>query len=362
VDYDPAMGVPEPLNVADFQRLAEERLEPGLRDYIAGGAGDETTLADNLAAFRRVLLRPRMLVDVSAATTATTVLGSEVSMPLLVAPTALQRLTHPDGEAGAARAAAAAGTVYCLSSIGSLGPRELAAGAPGAALWFQLYWSRDRGFTRELLAAVSESGCRALVLTVDLPIAGRRERDLRNDFSLPLDLPMPNLPGSIVGTDDFHTTLGEMVDSSLIWRDLEWLSAECALPLVVKGVLTAEDALLACEHGAAGIVVSNHGGRQLDGVPATLDALPEVVEAAAGAAEVYLDGGVRRGTDVIKALALGARAVLVGRPVLWGLAAGGEAGVTAVLELLREEILAALVLLGCPTPADVGPGHVRPRP
>ncbi|HSK14796.1 MAG TPA: alpha-hydroxy acid oxidase [Gaiellaceae bacterium] len=352
----------EPLNAAEYERVAEERLDRGLFEYIAGGAGDEATLAENVAAFGRVLLRPRTLVDVSAATTATTVLGSEVSMPLLVAPTALQRLTHPDGEPGAARAAAAAGTVYCLSSLASVGPRELADAAPDCLRWFQLYWSHDRGFTRELLAAVSESGYRALVLTVDLPAAGRRERDLRNRFGLPLDLPMPNLPRSLVGTDDFHTTLGEIVDSSLTWRDLEWLRSECALPLVLKGVLTAEDAVLAREHGVEGIVVSNHGGRQLDGAPAALDVLEEVVEAADGEAEVYLDGGVRRGTDTVKALALGARAVLVGRPVLWGLAAGGEAGVTAVLGLLREETLGALVLLGCPTPGDVGRAHVRPRP
>jgi isopentenyl diphosphate isomerase/L-lactate dehydrogenase-like FMN-dependent dehydrogenase len=350
-----------PINVADYERLAEERLEPETYGYVVGGAGDEVTLRENVAAFGRWLLRPRTLVDVSEATTRATVLGQEISMPLLVAPTALQPLIHADGEVGLARAAAAAGTVYSLSSLASVGPRELAEAVPGAVLWFQLYWSRDRGFTRELLAAVAESGFAALMLTVDLPAAGRRERDLRTGFGLPPDLPMPNLPRTLVGSADFHLALGDVVDTSLAWRDLEWLRDQCALPLVLKGVLTAEDAALACEHGAAGIVVSNHGGRQLDGVPASLDVLPEVVEATAGRAEVYIDGGIRRGADAAKALALGAQATLVGRPPLWGLAAGGEAGARHVLELLREELLLTLVLLGCRSPADVGAGHVRRR-
>ena len=355
------MTTPEPINVGDFERLAEERLEPGAFGYFAGGAGDEVTLRENEEAFQRVVLRPRMLVDVSSVSTTAEVLGQELSMPLLVAPTALQRLAHADGEAGLARAAAAAGTVYCLSSLASLRPRELAAETPDGRNWLQLYWSRDRGFTSELLAEAEESGFGALVLTIDLPAAGRRERDLRARFRLPPDLPMPNLPRTLVGSEDFHLTLGEVVDTTLTWRDLEWLAGRCSLPLVLKGVLTAEDARLACEHGAAGLVVSNHGGRQLDGSPATLDVLPEVVDAVAGRTEVLLDGGVRRGTDVAKALALGARAVLVGRAPLWGLAAGGEEGARRVLELLREEILLSLLLLGCPSPAAVGREHVRAR-
>jgi isopentenyl diphosphate isomerase/L-lactate dehydrogenase-like FMN-dependent dehydrogenase len=351
----------DPVNVADFEQLAQERLDPGLAGYIAGGAGDEATLADNVAAFRRWVLRPRVLVDVDSVSAETTVLGEQVSMPLLVAPTALQRLVTEDAEAAMARACAAVGTVMCLSSLGSMGPAELAAAAPGCKRWFQLYWSRDRDFTRDLLAAVRDSDYDALVLTVDLPLAGRRERDVRAAFRLPPDLAMPNLPTTLVGADDFHLALGDVVDRSLTWRDLEWLRSESALPLVVKGVLTAEDAELACVHGAAGLVVSNHGGRQLDGVAAGLDALPEVVEAVAGRAEVYVDGGIRRGTDVLKALALGARAGLVGRPPLWGLAVDGEAGATRVLELLREEILLGLVLLGCPSPAAVTREHVGVR-
>jgi isopentenyl diphosphate isomerase/L-lactate dehydrogenase-like FMN-dependent dehydrogenase len=349
-----------PINVADFEALAEAACEPGYWGYVVGGSGDELTLRENLAAFRRRVLRPRVLVDVSGVSTRTTVLDTEIAMPLMVAPTSLQRVTHPDGEAGLARAAADAGTVYTLSSLGSVRPGELAeALGRDSPRWFQLYWSRDRGFTRDLVQEAAASGFGAVVLTVDLPEAGPRERDHRSGFSLPDGLPMPNLPCSLGGDAYFHDTLAEVVDTSLTWRDLEWLRAECPLPLVVKGLLTAEDALLACEHGAAGIVVSNHGGRQLDGAPATLDALPEVVEAAAGRAEVYLDGGVRRGTDVAKALALGARAVLVGRPALWGLAAGGEEGAGQVLSIFQKEIRLAQVLLGCPTPADIGPAHVR---
>jgi isopentenyl diphosphate isomerase/L-lactate dehydrogenase-like FMN-dependent dehydrogenase len=353
---------PKPINVADYERLAEAACEPGYWGYVVGGAGDESTLRDNLEAFRRLILRPRMLVDVSDVSTATTALGTEIELPVLIAPTSLQRVAHPDGEPALARAAAAAGTIYTLSSLGSVRPRELAeAAGDGPPRWFQLYWSKDRGFTGELVAEAADAGFTAIVLTVDLPTAGPRERDLRSGFSLPPDLPMPNLPRTLVGDEYFHDTLGEIVDTSLTWRDLEWLRGLSELPLVVKGVLTAEDALLACEHGCAGIVVSNHGGRQLDGVAATLDALPEVVEAAGGAAEVYLDGGVRRGTDVVKALALGARAVLIGRPALYGLAAGGEEGAHHVLELLRAEVRLALLLLGCTAPADVGPQHVRAR-
>jgi isopentenyl diphosphate isomerase/L-lactate dehydrogenase-like FMN-dependent dehydrogenase len=355
------MTDPVPVNVADYEGLAEAACEPGYWGYVVGGAGDEVTLRENVAAFRRWVLRPRMLVDVSDVSTRASVLGSEIAMPLGIAPTSLQRVAHPEGERALARAAAAAGTVYTLSSLGSVRPRELAGAAPDAVRWFQLYWSRDRSFTSELVAEAADAGFTALVLTVDLPAAGPRERDLRSGFRLPPDLPMPNLPQTLMETEYFHDTLGEIVDTSLTWRDLEWLSSECPLPLVVKGILTAEDAALACEHGCSGMVVSNHGGRQLDGVSATLDALPEVAQTVAGRAEIYLDGGIRRGTDVAMALALGARAVFVGRPALWGLAAGGEEGAAHVLELFRAEIALALLLLGCPTPADVGPEHVRLR-
>jgi isopentenyl diphosphate isomerase/L-lactate dehydrogenase-like FMN-dependent dehydrogenase len=346
------------INVDDFEAAARERLEPGAYGYIAGGAGDEHTLRRNRAAFEGWELRPRVLVDISAVSTRTTVLGTEVALPVLVAPTAFQRLAHPDGETATARAAAAAGTVMTLATLSSVTPAELSAAAPGAPQWFQLYWSRDRGFTQGLVEAAAESGFGALVLTVDLPVPGRRERDLRAAYRLPGDLPLPNVPEELRG-DDFHTALHAVVDDTLTWRDLEWLRSFCSLPLVVKGILTAEDALLAVEHGAAAVVVSNHGGRQLDGVPASLDALPEVVEAVGERVEVLLDGGIRRGIDVLRALALGARATLSGRSVLWGLAAGGEEGAAQVLELLRREIELGLKLLGCASPAEVTSGHVR---
>ncbi len=346
------------VNVDDFEAAARERLDPGAYGYMAGGAGDEHTLRANSAAFARWELRPRVLVDVGSVSTATAVLGTEVALPLLVAPTAFQRLADPEGELSTAKAAARAGIVMTLSTLSSFTPAELAAAAPGAAQWFQLYWSRDRGFTQELVQSAAEAGFSALMLTVDLPAAGRRERDVRAGFALPEDLPLPNLPIALQ-REGFHAALRAAVDDTLTWRDLEWLHSVSELPLVVKGILTAEDALLAAEHGVAAVVVSNHGGRQLDGVPATLDVLPEVVEAVGERVEVLLDGGIRRGVDVLKALALGARATLSGRAVLWGLAADGEAGVARVLELLRREIELGLALLGCPSPADVTRGHVR---
>jgi isopentenyl diphosphate isomerase/L-lactate dehydrogenase-like FMN-dependent dehydrogenase len=350
--------VSEPLNAWEYERVAEEKVEPGPWGYFVGGAGDERTLAENVAAFGRWRLRPRMLVDVGSVTTRTTVLGGDVSMPVLVAPTAFQQLAHPDGDLAVARAAAAAGTVMCLSTLGGASPAQVHEAAPEGRNWFQLYWSRDRAFTQELVQAVEASSFEAIVLTVDLPAAGRRERDLRAAFEIPSDLPLPNLSEHL-GGGDFHATLGEVVDPTITWRDLEWLRSVSGLPLLVKGILTAEDARLACEHGVDGVVVSNHGGRQLDGAPASLDALPEVVDAVSGRCLVLMDGGVRRGTDVVTALALGARAVLVGRPVLWGLAVDGEAGVRRILELLRAEVELALLLLGCPTPDAVTPAHVR---
>jgi isopentenyl diphosphate isomerase/L-lactate dehydrogenase-like FMN-dependent dehydrogenase len=349
--------VDELLNIRDFEREAERVLEPGPLGYFAGGAGDESTLRANVEAFARWHLRPRVLVDVSSVTTETEILGRKLSMPLIVAPTAFQRLAHPDGELATARAAAAAGTVMCQSTLSSVTPAELAAAAPGGRRWFQLYWSTDRGFTADLLARVAEAGFEAVMLTVDFAAAGRRERDLRARFSLPDELATPNFPGPLA-REDFHAAITDVVDTKLTWRDLEWLRETSGLPLLLKGVLTSEDAVLAVEHGADGLVVSNHGGRQLDGVAASLDALPEVAEAAAARAEILLDGGVRRGADVLKALALGARGVLVGRPVIWGLAVGGEDGVARVLQLLRDEIALALTQLGCTSPGEVTRGHV----
>jgi isopentenyl diphosphate isomerase/L-lactate dehydrogenase-like FMN-dependent dehydrogenase len=335
------------LNVWDYEAAAAERLESGAHGYYAGGAGDELTLRDNVEAFRRRRLRPRVLVDVETCTTATTVLGHEVSMPLLVAPVAFQRVAHPDGEVGMARAAKAAGTVMCMSTMATSTPAEIAA--TEAQRWFQLYVFRDEGLTRELVGRVVDAGFTALLLTVDTPFLGRRERDLRTGFVIPAEFPVASLgQGGLTPAETFA-----LVSASVSWRDIERLASLSGLPVVVKGVLTEEDAKLACEHGASGIVVSNHGGRQLDGVSATIDALEEVVTAVDGRVEVLVDGGIRRGTDVVKALALGARAVLAGRAPLWGLTVDGEAGARVVLELLQEEILAALQLVGCTSPAEV---------
>jgi isopentenyl diphosphate isomerase/L-lactate dehydrogenase-like FMN-dependent dehydrogenase len=350
--------VSEPVCVADFERLAEERLEPGAFGYYAGGAGDELALAANLEAWRTLRLRPRVLVDVSSVSTATTVLGQEVSMPVLVAPTAIQRFAHPDGEPGMARAAAAVGTLMCLSTLATATPFEVAAAAPGAPRWFQLYVFRDRGVTRALVEQAADNGYGALVLTVDAPRLGRRERDLRTGFRVPEEIVVPSMAalGGWAGATPLEL-LGA-IDPSLRWDDLDELRSLVQLPLVLKGIQTAEDAALAVEHGVDGLVVSNHGGRQLDAVAATAELLPEVVDAVGDRAEVYVDGGIRRGSDAVKALALGARAVLVGRPALWGLAHGGEAGARRVLELLRDEVEVALALCGCTSPAAVGPAHL----
>ena len=334
-----------PVNVWDYERIAEERLDPNAFAYFVGGAGDEVTLRDNLAAFERRKLRPRVLVDVSTITTTTTVLGIDVALPVLVAPVALQRMAHPDGELATARAAAAAGTIMCLSSAATSSPAEVAAAAPDGARWFQVYVWTPRTLTEAAIDEAVAHGYSALLLTVDVPHIGRRERDIRIDFKIPEHL---TVQGDLFG-GGFDATLG--------WRDLEWL-AGYGLPVVVKGLLTAEDARLACEHGAAAVVVSNHGGRQLDGVSASLDALEEVVAAVDGRAEVLLDGGVRRGADVLKALALGARSVLIGRAMVWGLAAAGEDGVADVLRLLRDEIELGLGLLGCTSPDEVTRAHV----
>ncbi len=349
----------EPVNIADYEVLAAAALQAGPLGYYAGGAGDERTLADNVAAWGRHKLLPRALVDVSAVDTATTVLGTPISLPVLVAPVALQKMAHPDGECAMARAAAAAGTIMVLSTIATARPREVAEGAPDAPRWFQVYVLKDRAITQALVDEAVDSGFSALALTVDAPRAGRRERDLRTGFAVPAGIEMPAVQEAC-GTTEGMTPAGffELMDTSLEWRDLERLVAGSSLPVVLKGVHHPEDARIAAELGVAGVVVSNHGGRQLDNVPATADLLGPVVEAVDGRIEVLVDGGIRRGTDICAALALGARAVLVGRPALYGLAADGEAGARRVLEILRAELELALTLLGAPRPADVGAQHL----
>lgn len=350
----------EVLTLDDVERLAEQVMSPEAHAYVSGGAGQERTLRWNREAFSRYRLRPRVLVDVSTVSTEVSVLGQRIALPVLVAPTAFQLLVHPERELATARGTAAAGTIMCVSTVATASPTEVAAAAPGAPRWFQLYVFRDRSVTDDVVAEAIESGCSALILTVDLPVVGLREREHRASWSAPEEHVPPFVLARERGAD-LDDPLA-LIDPSLDWDFLGNLCARMSVPVVVKGILSAEDAALACEHGAAAIVVSNHGGRQLDGAPAALDALPELVEAVAGRAEVYVDGGIRRGTDVLTALALGADATLVGRPVLHGLALDGEQGVRRVLDILRTELENALALLGCRSPAEVTSSHVQPGP
>jgi isopentenyl diphosphate isomerase/L-lactate dehydrogenase-like FMN-dependent dehydrogenase len=282
-----------------------------------------------------------------------------MEVPFLVAPVAFQLLAHPDGEEGMARAARDAGTVMCLSSLTSTRAAEVAAAAPEGKRWMQVYCFRDRGVTRAMVQEAAESGYEALLLTVDAPYAGKRERDFRTGFEVPAEIRAPAIEAAAGHTSLTPAEVFALVDPSITWTDLEQLCGEFELPVLVKGLITGEDAALAVEHGAAGVVVSNHGGRQLDNAPATIDALPEVVEAVAGRIPVLIDGGIRRGTDVATALALGAEAVLVGRPALWGLAWNGEAGARRALEMLADELRLALALLGTPTPSALTVDHVQ---
>ncbi|HEX7254661.1 MAG TPA: alpha-hydroxy acid oxidase [Gaiellaceae bacterium] len=352
-------GTGRPINVADYERLAEEALDDASFGYFAGGAGDEHTVRHNREAFDRWRLRPRMLVDVTSVSAATTVLGEEVQLPILTAPVAYQRMAHPDGEAAVARAASMLGTIQVVSTFSTTSPAEIAEAAPDGPRWFQLYWHPDRGVTRSLLEQARETGFSAVVFTLDVPVLGRRERDLRTGFALTPGVGIRTY-GSLLGELGALTPAlaAELIDPRLTWRDLEWLHENAGMPVLAKGVLTAEDAVLAADHGCAAVVVSNHGGRQLDRSVASLEALPEVVEAVGDRVEVLMDGGIRRGTEVAIALALGAKAVLIGRPVVWGLAVDGQQGVQHVLELLRDELLQALVLLGCRTPDELGRAHL----
>ena len=337
----------EPINVHDYERLTRERLSPGAWAYYSGGSGDEVTLREERTAFERLRLLPRVLRGVSSADLRTTVLGTPVRMPILVSPTGLHVLAHPEGERTTARGAGEAGTLMALSTVVTPSLEEVAAVAAGR-LWFQLYVYRGaREFAERLVRRAERAEYRAIVLTVDAPRFGNKERELRPGAELPSDLRFAHFEGEDV--------IGELEPEALSWEDVAWLRSVTDLPVVLKGVLHPEDAALAVEHGASGVVVSTHGGRQLDGVPASIEALPAVVEAVGGRAEVYLDGGVRRGTDVLKALALGARAAFVGRPVLWGLAVDGAAGVRGVLELLREELELAMVLAGVSGVESIGP-------
>lgn len=344
------------MNHLDLEERARAALEAGAYDYFAGGADDELTLADNVAAWSRLRLRPHVMRDVTVVAPATTVLGTEVSMPLLIAPTAFQRLADDAGECATARAATRAGTVMAVSTFATRSLEDIAAAAPDHPLWFQLYVHTNRGWTENLVKRAADAGYRAIVLTVDVPVLGLRQRSEGNSFTLPEGIAAANfavasLPS--VRTEGTHDDEAGQFHPGLIPTDIEWLRAAADLPVVVKGILRGDDARLAVEAGADAVVVSNHGGRQLDTAITGVDALPEVVAAVGTDAEVYVDGGVRRGTDVVKALALGARSVLVGRPIVWGLACDGEQGVVDVLEALRAETARAMALCGTPTVAEI---------
>jgi 4-hydroxymandelate oxidase len=356
-------------NLLELEGLARTKIPQAAFDYIAGGAEDEVSLRRNREAFGRWSLRPRVLANVSNRDLSTTALGTKVSLPVLVAPTAFHGLVHPEGELATAQGAAAAGTIMVVSTIATRTLEQVASAAPEAPRWFQLYVYRDRRVTEDLVDRAVRTGYRALVLTVDTPVLGRRERDEWNQFALPPGMGIANVRPH--GLDELAPLdqgsalakyAADLLSPALTWDDVEWLKSVSSVPVAVKGIMTAEDGRLAIEHGADAVVVSNHGGRQLDGTVGTLDALPEVVEAVAGRAEVFVDGGVRRGTDVLKALALGARAVLLGRPVLWGLALGGADGVREVFGRLREELDSAMAIAGRPTLASVDRSLVQRAP
>jgi len=343
------------LTLSDVEALALENIDPDWAEYVRGGSGREQTLAENTAAFAQWRLRQRVLRGMETTSTETTVLGHPVSSPVVVAPVAYQRLAHVDGEVGMARAAAAVGSALCLSTYSNASVAEVAAAAPNGVRFLQVYVFSDHGITDDLIAQAVDAGFSAVFLTVDLPVVGVRDRERRIHWKFSDD----TLPSVRYALD--HGSAGEslqLIDPALDWAYLERLASSLSIPVVVKGVLEPADAVLAAEHGAAGIVVSNHGGRQLDGAMPTLEALPAIVEAVGDRLDVLFDGGIRRGTDVAIALALGADAVLAGRQPLWGLAAFGEEGARQVLELLREELAVALHLMGCSSVDELTPEHL----
>lgn len=354
------------VNLDELEALARAKLDVPSFGYIRSGAEDERTLGRNRDAFGHLQLLPRYLVDVSSIDLGIELLGTRLSMPVLLAPTGFQVLAHPDGELASVRASADAGTVFVSSTLSSHGLEDIARASDGAR-WFQLYCARDRSITETLVLAAAQNGYRALCLTIDVPALGRREDDLRNQLALP----PAALPQNILRFLDLDrytvaernsavtALVAQLFDPSLTWDDLDWLRGLSDLPLVIKGILAPEDAARAADAGVDAIVVSNHGGRQLDGVPAAIEMLDEVLDAVDGRCPVLIDGGIRRGTDVVKALALGAAAVLIGRPYVWGLAAAGQSGVAHALSLLRNELETAMALVGRRRVADLDRSLIR---
>lgn len=338
----------EPVNLFEYEELAKQKIEQGHYDFIAGGATDEITLRRTRAVLDSIMMRPRMMVDISERDLSTTVLGREISFPVMLDPAGNHSSAHPEAELATARAAGAAGTIMVLSAQSSRTLEEVAEAATGP-LWFQQYFFKDQGLTLEMARRAEEAGYTALCLTLDAKVKPKRERNIRNNY---VGHPSPNyvdlkLPGSqwSFGLDG-PTGANDIRDTASTWADLDWLAAHTRLPLVTKGIMTAEDGKFSADHGAKGVIVSNHGGRYLDTTLATIEVLPGVVEAVNGNAEVYMDGGIRRGSDIFKALALGARCVLIGRPMFWGLAVNGEAGMKSVLNILRDELDATMGMCG----------------
>eukprot|EP00058_Branchiostoma_floridae_P026278 XP_002611768.1 hypothetical protein BRAFLDRAFT_236342 [Branchiostoma floridae] len=341
--------------VADFEEYTNDKLARTYKEYFSSGADQCQTLKENTEAFKRLRIRPRFLRDASCRDLSTTLLGEKVDFPVGVSSTALQGLAWPDGDICTAKAATKLHTCMIVSTYANNSIEDISTASPGGLKWFQLYIMPDRQFTQRLVQRAETAGYKALVVTVDLPVVGKRYPDLRNSFQLPPHISVPNLQGleSSASQRDYGSGASPE-DPALSWKDIDWLSSITNLPIILKGILTAEDAGIALDHpGVKGILVSNHGGRQLDGVTATIEVLPEIVAAVGQRLEVYLDGGVRTGTDVLKALALGARAVFVGRPAIWGLAYNGEDGVAEVMTILRSELDLAMALSGCRSLAEI---------
>ncbi|XP_077548252.1 uncharacterized protein LOC144161472 [Haemaphysalis longicornis] len=351
------------VNVDDVERLAHQKLPLVTKSFYQDGADHQQTVAENLQAYRRLRLLPRVLRDVSNIDTKLTLLGKPVSMPVGISPTALQKMAHPLGELGTAKAAARAGTVMILSALSSTSMEDVAATAPCGLRWLQLEVVKDRSVTESFVSRAERLGYTAIVLTIDIPVFGQRLSSIKNGFTCPEHIDLANYEGTNYAylnkkKNNCLELLRQQFDRSLTWDILPWLRSITRLPVVVKGILTAQDAEEAVNYGASAIVVSNHGGRQLDTVPATIEVLPGIVKAVRGSCEVYIDGGVRTGTDVVKALALGARAVFVGRPILWGLAYDGTNGVSKVLSIFKNELERALALMGCASLKDIKPSMV----
>ncbi|KAF9587729.1 hypothetical protein IFM89_004706 [Coptis chinensis] len=351
----------EPINMNEFQELAKQALPKMYYDYHTGGAEDQYTLKENVEAFSRILFQPRILLDVSRINLSTTVLGYNLSSPIMLAPTGCHKLAHPEGEIATARAAAACKTIMVLSCMSTCTVEEVASSCD-AIRFFQLYVYRRRDVSAQLVQRAERCGYKAIVLTADTPRLGRREADIKNKMITPELKNFEGLMSTEVDSEkgsQLEAFASEILDPSLSWKDIGWLKSITNLPILIKGVLTAEDAVKAVDVGVAGIIVSNHGARQLDYAPPTISVLEEVVQAVGGKIPVLLDGGIRRGTDVFKALALGAQAVLIGRPVLYGLAAMGENGVRRVIEMLRDELELTMTLCGCCSLKDIARSHVQ---